>query len=98
MHIAKNTHSAICLSVSNRELKRLEETVHRSQERRSPTAYINISFDIGDWSGSEGSNGRRKSTPAVYGVTADIGVNFSGVVSDSEVSRTAMRTSNASVN
>ena len=37
-------------------------------------------------------------TPAVCVVTADIGVNFSGVVGDSGVSETALRTSNVSVN
>ena len=53
-------------------------------------AYIDISFDNGNWSGSEGSSGRRKGTPAVYGVTADIGINLSGVVGDSGVSGTAL--------
>ena len=60
--------------------------------------HSDISFDNGSWTGSEGSNGRRKGTPAVYGVTADIGVNLCGVVGDSGVSGTALRTSNASVN
>lgn len=61
-------------------------------------AYSDISFDNGNWSGSEGLNGRRKGTPAVYGVTADMGTNLCGVVGDSGVSGTALRVSNASVN
>ena len=70
----------------------------QSAKRQKTEAYIDISFDNGSWSGSEGSNGRRKGTPGVYGVTADIGINLSGVVGDSGISGTALRASNASVN
>ena len=61
-------------------------------------AYSDISFDNGNWSGSDRLNGRRKGTPAVYGVTADIGINPSGAAGDNRVSGTALRASNASVN
>jgi hypothetical protein len=70
----------------------------QSAERQRTEAYINISFDNGSWSGSEGSNSRRKGTPGVYGVTADIGINLSGVVGDRGISGTALSASNASVN
>ena len=60
-------------------------------------AHVDISFGNGNRSGSEGLSGRRKSTPAVYGATAGIGVNLSGAVGESGVSGTALRTSDAAM-
>lgn len=67
--------------------------------RRRTNTHSDISLDNGNWSGSEWSNGRKKGTPAVYGVTADIGINLcGGVFGDIGTSGTALMASNASVN